>query len=240
MSLLDKRKAPGGRPERNIIQRPEILARLTSLLSLRQAHVAPTLNDGVQSVVVLADISKDTVRAEAQLRRGVAFTSQVAQVGLNCWLGMYNKRQSELAADDAALSIDKRRQERDVLIHGVSFGNAGGVTTNSVNVISVEKGRFLGVPAVAEPDVVFIEPQVGVNRPTTCSQRALQGVGTGFIPGGSIIALIDTGVNDTWMWNAPANFFLPPGWTFWAFAQSFNYDMDLFIDMSEILPTANF
>lgn len=43
----------------NIIQRPELLLQLREALGLRQAHVAPTLNEGIQAVVVVADIGRD-------------------------------------------------------------------------------------------------------------------------------------------------------------------------------------
>lgn len=41
----------------NLIQAPEILSRLTRKLGLRQMHIAPTLNEGVQAVVLLDDVS---------------------------------------------------------------------------------------------------------------------------------------------------------------------------------------
>lgn len=44
-------------PEVNIIQRPELLRRLQRFLGLRQAHIAPALNEGVQPVVVLGTIT---------------------------------------------------------------------------------------------------------------------------------------------------------------------------------------
>lgn len=46
-------------PEPNIIQRPELLRRLSTRLGIRQAHVAPALNEGVQPVVILDDLSQD-------------------------------------------------------------------------------------------------------------------------------------------------------------------------------------
>lgn len=43
-------------PEHNLIQAPELLRRLYLRLGLRQAHIAPTLNEGVQPVVILDDV----------------------------------------------------------------------------------------------------------------------------------------------------------------------------------------
>ena len=46
-------------PEYNLIQAPELLRRATLALGLRQMHVSPTLNEGLQGVIILADVSKD-------------------------------------------------------------------------------------------------------------------------------------------------------------------------------------
>lgn len=43
----------------NVIQAPELLARLTRRLGLKQAHIASTLNEGVQAVVLLDDVSRE-------------------------------------------------------------------------------------------------------------------------------------------------------------------------------------
>jgi hypothetical protein len=54
-------RGPGhssGGPEFNLIQAPEVLLRLARYLGLRQAHTAPTLNEGVQPVVIIGDVSK--------------------------------------------------------------------------------------------------------------------------------------------------------------------------------------
>lgn len=41
----------------NVIQNPELILRLRRALGLVQAHVTPTLNEGVQPVVILGDVS---------------------------------------------------------------------------------------------------------------------------------------------------------------------------------------
>ena len=41
--------------EHNLIQNPELLSRVAKLLGMRQAHVVPTLNEGVQAVVIVDD-----------------------------------------------------------------------------------------------------------------------------------------------------------------------------------------
>jgi hypothetical protein len=45
----------------NVIQAPELLRRLTLRLGLKQAHVTPTLNEGVQAVVLLDDLQNIVV-----------------------------------------------------------------------------------------------------------------------------------------------------------------------------------
>lgn len=45
----------------NVIQAPELLLRLQRRLGLRQAHTTPTLNEGVQAVIVMDDISSGPV-----------------------------------------------------------------------------------------------------------------------------------------------------------------------------------
>lgn len=43
----------------NVIQAPEIIRRLRNRLGLVQAHITPTLNEGVQAVVLLDDMSRE-------------------------------------------------------------------------------------------------------------------------------------------------------------------------------------
>jgi hypothetical protein len=43
--------------EHNLIQAPEILKRLADRFGMKQAHILPTLNEGVQAVVILDDVT---------------------------------------------------------------------------------------------------------------------------------------------------------------------------------------
>ncbi|HKW42523.1 MAG TPA: hypothetical protein VJN39_14840 [Gemmatimonadales bacterium] len=52
-----------GGAEHNLIQRPDLLARLRVALGMRQMHVAPALNEGVQPVVIVADVSREPTQA---------------------------------------------------------------------------------------------------------------------------------------------------------------------------------
>ena len=45
--------------EQNLIQAPELIRRLTRLFGLVQAHVAPTLLEGVQAVAIIADVRSE-------------------------------------------------------------------------------------------------------------------------------------------------------------------------------------
>jgi hypothetical protein len=62
----------------NLIQAPEILLRLSRALGLRQAHVTPTLNEGVQAVVLIADVSRDPSAPIVQAYRSGAFSTVAA------------------------------------------------------------------------------------------------------------------------------------------------------------------
>lgn len=53
--------------EFNLIQAPELIRRLTKRLGLRQPHITPSLNEGVQAVVILDDVrDADTLNTEEQ------------------------------------------------------------------------------------------------------------------------------------------------------------------------------
>jgi len=41
--------------EENLVQNPEIVARIAQLLGMRQAHVTPALNEGMQAVLIVGD-----------------------------------------------------------------------------------------------------------------------------------------------------------------------------------------
>lgn len=56
--------------DHNVIQSPEVLQRLAKFLGMRGAHITPTLNEGVQAVVVVGDVSMigDTFRNKNLVR----------------------------------------------------------------------------------------------------------------------------------------------------------------------------
>lgn len=57
-------------PEYNLIQAPEKIQRLSKLFGIRQAHVTPTLNEGVQAVVLLDDVRDDKVNVPSRTFAG--------------------------------------------------------------------------------------------------------------------------------------------------------------------------
>jgi hypothetical protein len=52
-------------PEHNLIQRPDLLHRVQQFLGLRQAHVAPSLTEGVQLVCIIGDIRDELVAGKS-------------------------------------------------------------------------------------------------------------------------------------------------------------------------------
>lgn len=62
-------------PEHNVIQRPELVRQLQRFLGLRQAHVAPALNDGVQPVIVVGDLGREAVLEQGGYASGEGTTS---------------------------------------------------------------------------------------------------------------------------------------------------------------------
>lgn len=46
-------------PEHNIIQRPQLMKRVADFLGMRQAHILPTLNEGVTACLIIGDTSDE-------------------------------------------------------------------------------------------------------------------------------------------------------------------------------------
>jgi len=69
--------------EFNLIQAPEVLRKLAQRLGVRQAHITPTLNSGVQAVIVVDDLTKHSpdVSSGAQPRLVYATCRQGANAG---------------------------------------------------------------------------------------------------------------------------------------------------------------
>lgn len=53
------RRRSSGKPDHNLIQAPEKLRRLHSAFGIRQAHIAPSLNEGIQPVVIFDDVREE-------------------------------------------------------------------------------------------------------------------------------------------------------------------------------------
>lgn len=78
--MIRRRRAPPGPPERNVIQAPELIQRLTKRFGLRQAHVAPALTDTLQPVVIMEDITREK---STLFRNHQVWTGPVANAGDN-------------------------------------------------------------------------------------------------------------------------------------------------------------
>lgn len=81
-----RRRAGRGIPEHNIVQTPELLRRIKERFQLRQAHVAPALNEGIQLVALVDDL-RDTPADRSLALTYRAGASAVADA-TNFWLGV--------------------------------------------------------------------------------------------------------------------------------------------------------
>lgn len=75
-----------GTPEHNIIQVPSILRRLRDRLGLRQMHVAPVLNEGLQAVLVVDDLQDGAYNRDVKACMGTIAVAGVAALFSSVWL----------------------------------------------------------------------------------------------------------------------------------------------------------
>ena len=98
-----KKRQSGTTPEYNLIQEPELLKRLGDGLGLRQAHITPALNEGLQAVVIAADFSKTaTAPFPATYWGGIA--NGKAAPARGPMIGLWNKSGSGVIARLRAVS----------------------------------------------------------------------------------------------------------------------------------------
>lgn len=155
--------------EHNQIQSPELLARIAKLLGLRQHHVVPTVNEGLQCVVVVEDLSKSE-RASGYNRGTVqqlALTASVATLATNEQvIGFQNN------------STTKRWRVRELRVNTlVSIGRAkigwfnqaaAGLAFGNLSVTIMNRGDSTAVPpppttpVSAEYRLVTSQPAPGV------------------------------------------------------------------------------
>lgn len=157
--------------EHNQIQSPELLARIAKLLGLRQHHVVPTVNEGLQCVVVVEDLSKSE-RATGY-NRGV-----LQQLSITASVATIATAEQVLAFQNN--SVAKRWRVRELRVNtlvtigrakvgwinqaaaGLAFGNLPGVAI-------LNRGDSIAVPPPptmpASPDyrLVTAQPAPGVS-----------------------------------------------------------------------------
>lgn len=78
-------------PEHNLIQRPDLLRALANRMGMKQAHVTPALNEGVQAVVVIDSLpapQADSARVAA--RGNVSGSTGDAATLMSC-VGVWNR-----------------------------------------------------------------------------------------------------------------------------------------------------
>lgn len=80
-------------PDYNLIQRPEVIRRLSRFFGLRQHHITPSLNEGVQPVVLVADLTREGELEETERRlvRHGSTDSRIAGLGLHVQFRAYNR-----------------------------------------------------------------------------------------------------------------------------------------------------
>ena len=77
-------------PEFNLIQNPSLIYRLQRYLGLRQAHVIPTLNEGLQAIVIVGD-ARDYERGTEKIERPVSGYTTLGNSGVdNPWHRLAN------------------------------------------------------------------------------------------------------------------------------------------------------
>lgn len=69
-------------PEHNLIQAPDLMMRLQEALGIRQAHIAPTLSEGVQPVVVVHDLTHPEAIATEKVQGWVEYFCGGANRGI--------------------------------------------------------------------------------------------------------------------------------------------------------------
>lgn len=210
-------------PEQNIIQRPELLLELSKRLGIRQAHVVSALNEGLQAVIILDDLTKKQ-SGERQLHRWT-FPLSFAPVALaNSWGGLYVRTTTELG--EAGI----HRKAEPIFIRRLTAGSiqSGGVAAGLV-VCTSEVGKFLGVPA-NNPSLISSpwDKRVGLS-PQMIENRSFNGV-NGFSGGGTIHALVDIALNGFADVKFEGDTVVLPGHTFWVFSATDNFDLDFVLE----------
>jgi len=157
---------PRVRPEveGNKVQRPELIRALNTRLGLKQSHTTPTLGSELLPVVVVDDLTQQTVRPEYWCAQFLGVTALVNQAN---WY-LFNPPNSGLLVRPRRFSISPQHgQILNMTINEIAEPSGGGIIRKS--------GRrlFGGLPGTFPPDF----------GPTKQSQVSLYAGDVGGAPG---------------------------------------------------------
>lgn len=131
-------------PTHNLIQNPELIRRLAEGLGVRQAHVTPALNEGVQAVVLLDDLRGAGQLVDADAKRFSLYSNMdrgASTDGHNpCWQ-LRNPVDSRTVARVRRVSLRLINPNNEGLTQLIALGsyvNSG--TTAAAGLIGVGRG----------------------------------------------------------------------------------------------------
>lgn len=85
-----------GHVAHNLIQNPELISRLRRALGIRQGSISPTLNEGLQAVVVVADATENAELGAASRRSAYWFATNTPAIGMRDILQVRNPPGSQV------------------------------------------------------------------------------------------------------------------------------------------------
>jgi len=130
--------AAGGRlprqrpaPEHNIIQKPELIRALQQRLGIRQAHVAPALNDGVQAVVVMDDLGRQRLEIGGE---SYAAGDSVVGDGIQFTTAIFNNALGTgVRARIISIVLQSRASSGNIITLTLGSGTAGTLSLSPVS-----------------------------------------------------------------------------------------------------------
>ncbi len=125
-------------PEHNLIQSPEVLKRIAAFTGVRQQHILPALNEGVQSVLVVGDISQ--------------------RAGTGKEVGAYASFTTSLAGNAPTFVLWNRTGSgKRVRLNRINWSCAG--TASGIARVQVAYGTEVGLPGILSPQpTIYTDP----------------------------------------------------------------------------------
>ena len=189
--------------ERNLIQAPELIARITSLLGMKQRSVAPTLNETLQPVIIAGDV---TTLPEVQ-PAGVLCRVQSVIGGpiIDYDLGLYNPATSNTMARVTYIEL----QAIQAIHEGVI-----GISTTAYHDVAYPFQNNVGVTVFrdlrrTDPGLELprLTPRFfGTATPITIPQRTIRNTYLNVFNGGDQVLESDAHVTER------REIWVPPGW----------------------------